>query len=615
MLKSLSKSRQSIQSKLSAIVLGVSLVFALVSVTVQLGITYSHTVDWTTKSLEKRVKSTISTISYSLKQDDLTLLVRQIQQLADMPYVSNVYLIGDDGQQYWADNASRSKTDEHFMHHDLFYQGKDIGDLEIYLDYDAIKDDAFQSATPSALIYIFEAMLVAFLLIVIVRRTFTRRIRALVESVDRIDLNRVNKFAIPEKLTSSEDELGQVARSIQELYMRIRGDFVHNKLKERTLKQHKSLLAEEVSVRAQELEWQNLANKLLADLSLRLLKGHKTNVEHDVRICMPTLAKLFESDHVFWLSIDQERVSYRASYPVDSHEPSIDFSDNYKVKRWLMEAHEVATVDINNIDENAIAERDFLEHLGVHSLSMFPLTDGRKSFGLVATTTNHRSMRWNENKSLLLKRFATMLSELTIRERDHLAMTELQEELIMANERLRLEAETDELTRLLNRRPFSRLFSTALYDAEDENASVTILMIDIDHFKAYNDIYGHLQGDKVLSFVARAMDKVAKEYHAPLARFGGEEFAMLLPKSDEDSAQHVAWELCQTIRDLCIPHQGSANSGIITISIGGIICKPTPDTQPNQLLESADQCLYKAKRAGRNRAELKRYNASTEEVV
>lgn len=615
MLKSFHKSRQSIQTKLSAIVLGISLIFAFVSVTVQLGINYSNTVDWTTKSLEKRIKSTISTIGYSLKQNDLTLLVRQMQQLADMPYVSNVYLVSDDGQQYWADNASMNKTDEHFMRQDLFYQGKDIGDLEIYLDFEAIKQDAFKSATPSAFVYLFEALLVAFLLIVIVRRTFTRRIRSLVDTVDRIDLNTVRKFAIPEKLTRSEDELGQVARSIQELYMRIRGDFIQNKLKERTLKQHKTLLAEEVTVRAQELEWQSLANKLLADLSLRLLKGHKTNVEHDVRICMPTLAKLFESDHVFWLSIEQEKVSYRASYPVDSDEPPIDFSDNYKVKRWLMEAQNVATVDINNLDENAITERDFLEHLGVHSLAMFPLTDGRKSFGLVAATTNHRSIRWNENKSLLLKRFATMLSELTIRERDHLAMTELQEELIMANERLRLEAETDELTRLLNRRPFSRLFSTALYDAVDDDTAVTIMMIDIDHFKAYNDIYGHLQGDKVLSYVARAMNKVANEYHAPLARFGGEEFALLLPKADLDFAQQVAWELCQTVRDLCIPHQGSANSGIITISIGGIICKPTPDTQPNQLLESADQCLYKAKRAGRNRAELKRYSVSTEEII
>ncbi|WP_325894888.1 diguanylate cyclase domain-containing protein [Grimontia sp. NTOU-MAR1] len=615
MLKSLYKSRQSIQTKLSAIVLGVSLVFVLVSVTVQLGINYSQTVERTNNSIEKRIRNTISTIGYSLKQDDLTLLVRQLQQLADMPYVSNVYLLGDDGQQYWADNTSRSNSDEHFIRHDLLYQGKGIGYMEIYLDYNAIKQDALENATPSAVIYIFEAMLVAFLLIMMVRRTFIRRIRELVDSVDRIDLNKVNKFAVPEKLAKSEDEIGQLARSIQELYMRIRGDFVQNKLKERTLKQHKTLLVEEVTVRAQELEWQSLANKLLADLSLRLLKGHKTNVERDVRICMPTLAKLFESDHVFWLSIEQEKVSYRASYPIDSDEPPIDFSDNYKVKRWLMEAHEVAVVDINNLDENAIMGREFLEHLGIRCLSMFPLTDSRKSFGLVAATTNRRPMHWNENKSLLLKRFATMLSELTIRERDHLAMTELQEELIMANERLRLEAETDELTRLLNRRPFSRLFSTALYDAVDDNTAVTIMMIDIDHFKAYNDIYGHLQGDKVLSYVALGMNKVAEKYHAPLARFGGEEFALLLPKSDERSAQQVAWELCQTIRDLCIPHQGSANSGIITISIGGIISKPTPDTKPNQLLEAADQCLYKAKRAGRNRAELKRYSTSTEEVV
>lgn len=615
MLKSIQKFRRSIQAKLTAIVLGVSVVFAVVSVSVQLGLNYRHTVDWTTQSLESRIQGMTGALSYALQQDDLSLLVSQLKQLADMPYVSNVHVDEKNGQQYWTDNVTRSLNNDRLIKHKLRYKGEDIGELNIHLDYGEIQRSALESAIPSAAVYLLEALLVALLLIVIVRKTFIHRVRHLVDSIDHIDLNKVNKFAIPVALTKSEDELGQVARSIQELYTRIRADVVSNKVKERTLKQHKNLLAEEVNARTQELEWQSLSNKLLAELSLRLLKGHKTNVEREVRACMPTLAKLFDADQVFWLSIDQDKVSYRASFPTDSNEPPIDFSDNYKVKRWLMEAQDVATVDINTLDDGAITERDFMEHLGIHSLAMFPLTDGRKSFGLVAATTNHRPLHWNENKSLLLKRFATMLSELTIRERDHLAMTELQEELIMANERLRMEAETDELTRLLNRRPFSRLLSTALYDAVDNYSSMSIMMIDIDHFKAYNDIYGHLQGDKVLSYVARAMNDVAKTYHAPLARFGGEEFALLLPNTDLAQAQKVAWELCQAVRDLCILHQGNTNSGIITISMGGVICSPTPDSHPNDLLELADQYLYKAKRAGRNRAVLKRYIEPAKEVV
>lgn len=614
MLKRFLQSGHRLQTKLSVLVLGVSLLFAGVSVCMQLGVNYANTVRWTTQSLEKRIDAASDNLVHAIQHDDLSLMVRQLKSLAGMPHISNVHLTYEGNSHLWADNITLPRRAERIITQSLTSQGETLGTLEVYLDYTSVEMTALESAIPSALFFLTEAILVALLILLLLKKTFTRRISDLVDSVDRIDLNKVSKFAIPDELTNSKDEIGQVARSIQEMYMRIRADCVHNKLKERTLKQHKSLLAEEVSLRAKELEWQNRSNKLLAALSLRLIKGHKASVEFDVRLCMPELAKLFEADHIFWLSLDQEKVLYRVSYPENSDEPTIDISDMYLVKRWLMEAQEVALLDLNTANENAIIEPHFLKEMGIHSLAMFPLSDGRKSFGLLAVTRNNQSLQWNENKSLLLKRYATMLSELTIRERDHQAMTELQEELIMANERLRLEAETDELTRLLNRRPFSRQLSNALYQAVEEGDSLTVMMVDIDHFKAYNDIYGHLQGDKALKYVARAMANVARQFNAPLARFGGEEFALLLPKSNLALAQEVTWQLCQSVRDLCIPHQGSQNSGIVTISIGGVVCEPDGLSQPNQLLEFADQSLYKAKRGGRNRAELKQYNAAAEDV-
>ncbi|MGF1768284.1 GGDEF domain-containing protein [Enterovibrio makurazakiensis] len=605
--------RQSIQSKITAIVLGLSLTFAVVSISVQLHLNYTGIHSLTVTALENRAKDTLSTIRYSLKKQDTSLLFHQLLSLADMPYVSNVYFVTSNGEEFWADNVTRIDQEGQNKEHTISIAEDGVGELNIYLALDTIENDAFNHALPSALIYLVEALAIAMLLLITLRKTYIKPVKALVNSIDKIDLYRVNKFAIPKTLTRHEDEIGQVARSVQELYMRIRADAIEKRLSERTLKQHKSLLLEEVNARTQTVEWQNLANKLLADLSLRLLKGHKTNIEHDVRCSMPRLAELFGSDHIFWLSFEQDMISYRASFPEDSHQPTIDFSNMYKVKRWLMEAQSVAVVDIENLSDNALAERDFLEDVGIHSLAMFPLTDGRKSFGLLAATNNHTSLDWNENKSLLLTRFATMLSELTIRERDHFAMTELQEELIMANERLRVEAETDELTNLLNRRPFSRQLSAALYNAVDDSSSVAVMMIDIDHFKAYNDIYGHLQGDNVLSRVAHAMSRVAKAWNAPIARFGGEEFSVLIPNCNLDKAQKIAWQLCQTVRDLCISHQGSVNSGIITISIGGVTCEPHGRTKPNELLESADQSLYKAKHAGRNRAVMQPYLALDKE--
>ncbi|WP_407333458.1 diguanylate cyclase domain-containing protein [Enterovibrio sp. 27052020O] len=599
--------RQSIQAKISALVLGLSLTFAVISVAVQLHINYTNTYSSTITSLEKRADSSLATIHYSLKKTDTSLLLLQLQSLADTPYVKNVHFTSRDGEQFWADNITQNQKDGRYKKYPLTTLDDGIAQLDIYLDLDAIEESAWQEAIPAALLYLIEALLVALILIIVLGKTCVTRLRSLVEHIDKIDLNKVNKFAIPDSLIHHQDELGQLAKSVQELYKRIRTDAIEKRLKERTLKQHKTLLVEEVNARTEAIEWQNHANKLLADLSLRLLKGHKTNVEHDVRCCMPQMAKLLGSDHIFWLSFDHDNIIYRATFPENSEQPAIDLSDMYKVKRWLMEAQDVALIDVDTFDEDTLAEHDFLKDVGIHSLAMFPLTDGRKSFGILAATNNHQSLEWNENKSLLLTRFATMLSELTIRERDHYAMAELQEELIVANERLRVEAETDELTHLLNRRPFSRRLSTALYDAVDTGTTLSVMMIDIDHFKAYNDIYGHLQGDKVLLRVAQAMNDVAKQWEAPLARFGGEEFSLMIPNCDLEKTQRVAWQLCQAVRDLCISHQGSTSSGIITISIGGITCEPSTETQPNQLLEAADQCLYKAKHGGRNRAVLQPY--------
>lgn len=581
----------------------------------QLTTTHYSTVEESTHLLSQQIENAVDDIALAVMQEDLSLQVNLLQKLAGLPHVSNVHIVDRHGEQIWVDNPSHYAESQRIIKQELMFNGQDIGDLEVYLNYASVRSASLQEALPAAFLFLLETLLLSIVILWVLNKSFTRRISALVDSIDLINLNTPRKSAIPASLTSSGDEIGQIAGSIQKLYQRIRADMVHNKLSERTLKQHKTLLAEALSAQTGELVWQNRANTLLAELSLRLLKGHNAGADHDVRLYLPEFAKLFEADHIFWLSLDQEKVRYRISFPEGTDEPLLDLSDMYLVKRWLMDAQEIALVDSDSPSEKAILDQDFLCSVGIHSAAMFPLTDGRKSFGMLAVTTNHRSLQWNGNKSLVLKQLAALLSELVVRERDHQAMSELQEELIMANERLRLEAETDELTRLLNRRPFSRLFSNALFDAVDQHSHLAIMMIDIDHFKAYNDIYGHLKGDAALKYVAREMNNIARQFNASLARFGGEEFAMLLPHCDVEKAQQVAWQLCQAVRDLCIPHQGSLSNGIITISIGGAICQPSCTTQPNQLLEMADQYLYKAKRAGRNRAELTLVETSEQDFV
>jgi len=125
-------------------------------------------------------------------------------------------------------------------------------------------------------------------------------------------------------------------------------------------------------------------------------------------------------------------------------------------------------------------------------------------------------------------------------------------------------------------------------------------MIDIDHFKQFNDIYGHHAGDRCLQAVAAALQAKVQRGQDHLARFGGEEFALLLPHTDLEGAMHIAEQMRLAVLDLAIPHR-AAERERVTISLGCAALTPAHGEDESRLLQIADAALYQAKSAGRNR--------------
>jgi diguanylate cyclase (GGDEF)-like protein len=161
-------------------------------------------------------------------------------------------------------------------------------------------------------------------------------------------------------------------------------------------------------------------------------------------------------------------------------------------------------------------------------------------------------------------------------------------------------SERDELTGIANRRHFDKMYDKAIRHAVRTAEPLGIAMIDIDHFKQFNDHYGHSAGDETLRQVARTLAASVHRSYDVLARYGGEEFVLLLP-----TATDIAGTLEQMRRNvmaLAIPHAMTQPIGVVTISCGGVLVRnPTrPDDAP-RLLEQADRLLYGAKRNGRNR--------------
>jgi diguanylate cyclase (GGDEF)-like protein len=170
----------------------------------------------------------------------------------------------------------------------------------------------------------------------------------------------------------------------------------------------------------------------------------------------------------------------------------------------------------------------------------------------------------------------------------------------------------DVLTSLPNRRCFDEVLSEAWKQHDERARTLCLLLLDVDHFKAFNDRYGHPAGDQCLKLVAQALSDCVKKEGGTLARWGGEEFAVLLPGVRQAEAERIAGLLCQVVSTLGLRHEASSAAGVVTISAGGACGVPeVAGVTSTDALWLADQALYRAKTEGRNQWALQVWPAPT----
>jgi diguanylate cyclase (GGDEF)-like protein len=162
-------------------------------------------------------------------------------------------------------------------------------------------------------------------------------------------------------------------------------------------------------------------------------------------------------------------------------------------------------------------------------------------------------------------------------------------------------AARDGLTGIANRRSFDDRLHLEWLRAQREGQALSLIMMDVDFFKRYNDSYGHQQGDECLRIVATTMAEALFRQADLAARYGGEEFAVIMPGTDATGALAVAERICERIRALARPHAHSDVAEYVTVSIGVATLVPQPDQLATALVSAADQALYAAKHSGRNR--------------
>jgi diguanylate cyclase (GGDEF)-like protein len=189
----------------------------------------------------------------------------------------------------------------------------------------------------------------------------------------------------------------------------------------------------------------------------------------------------------------------------------------------------------------------------------------------------------------LARAFNAMAAQLSERER----------ELLASNDRLTVIASIDMLSGLANRRGFQSRLDFEWMKAQQHDSELSLMMIDVDHFKLFNDTYGHPEGDVCLSRIGQALAAIAAETLGFAGRYGGEEFCLLLPNTNAGRALEIGETVRAAVQDLALPHCTSGYQ-TVTVSIGVASTKPNDVQRPGDLIEAADAALYAAKHRGRN---------------
>jgi diguanylate cyclase (GGDEF)-like protein len=283
-------------------------------------------------------------------------------------------------------------------------------------------------------------------------------------------------------------------------------------------------------------------------------------------ICNDKLCEMFELDP------NETHHSIAVSCPIAGEY-------NHNVKK---EDAEAAKKIVNDYHKLLRGEND-------HYINEFPY---RYSDGSVRYFKSRaKVLEWNPGGSV-----AVMFGIIT----DVTRQAELHKALDRQKSEFQKLSETDSLTGLMNRRKFMELYEYACAHARRQSHAIGVFMMDIDSFKSFNDIYGHLAGDDCLVSVATALSEVFQRKSDMVARFGGEEFIAFVPDATSKEMYRLANELVESISNLNIMHRGSADFGRVTLSVGGCI----GDMQKSHayaLIKYADRMLYEAKESGRNR--------------
>ncbi|QSX40581.1 diguanylate cyclase domain-containing protein [Shewanella cyperi] len=591
------RSHNSIGSKMTFTIVGVSSLFALLTIMVQLWWNYHSALDNAVADIDRYTRSLLPSMSHALWDVDQPLLKDLVSGVGVLPSVSGLELSSRDGVYLNLGQGVPVDPGHRYLllHYPLSIQEQAIAELTVALDRQQIYLQLGREVMVIVLGNGLKMLLVIYIILTLANRLIVRRVEALANFADGINLSELTKLRLDPKVAESRDEIGLVAQAFSRMYQRMRHDYALVRRQQRALTRHQQELSQTVEERTARLRWQTDANRQLAQISLGFLNVSVDDIASLLAQVVRQIGELLQVERVSVVEFEDDRLHYRAFWSCIPNAQSADeqLTDVARLKRRFTNNSMIIIEDVESISGRWPEEYRELSSLGIRGIAGFAIMDGDALVGVLALAQVSGHLEWNDDKSQLLTQFAATLNALLIRRRREGQMLLLQRQLLRANARLAKQAATDELTGLVNRRPFSARLEQAL------GTEALLLMMDVDFFKHYNDSYGHPAGDEVLRRLAQALKQALPE-DALLARIGGEEFAAVCPGQAPEVCRQLPQRLLDAVRELNIPH-GASPHGRVSLSLGVVNLLGVDSVR--DAMGRADACLYRAKALGRNRAE------------
>nr|WP_224095215.1 diguanylate cyclase [Nostoc sp. MS1] len=367
--------------------------------------------------------------------------------------------------------------------------------------------------------------------------------------------------------------------------------------------------------RAAELHKANEQQEILFNLVAEIRES--LNLDTLFKTTVREMRKALRADRVGIFRFDHESNYTFGEFVAENVLPDYDSAIAIKVKdncfgeKYAVYYQQGQIQVLSNIYEAELQDCHLavLERFQIKAQIIVPLMKGQTLWGLLCVHQCRCPREWKKPEIQFIRQLAAQFnvalehSELLEQFRSQTnQLAQTNKALKLANSQLEKLSKLDGLTKIANRRCFDEFLEREWNRLQRSGNYLSLIIFDIDYFKAYNDNYGHLAGDKCLIQIARAAQSVLKRPTDLIARYGGEEFIVLLPNTNESGATKVAKLIHKSIEELKIPHK--RKNGIedfVTVSLGVASQVPIIRTSPQELINAADQALYKAKEQGRNR--------------